>query len=301
MKYTLIVLCLLPLAAWGVETAELDRMLAATATNQGSAYLLARGAIINLGSNALPNLAQASSDAGLLWQERLLARICYERIARSNDIQSLREYDWESVYANIPKADKRSVSIMGKAFELRPYAVPKLKEFGLWYYYVELTWKATGELAKSQPQGINAYWPWWCRLALDGALEQDYLRMAMIERLDEDAGLEGPNDIGFYQTLGGSVEAVPVLVKRLDAYYRHEVKGPEVYPGSHAVTYRGMFAPIVACADSRHGDLLEKFVADHPVLAELKPKLTEVRARPAPTAKPEPPFRLGTNLVVIAP
>ena len=53
-------------------------------------------------------------------------------------------------------------------------------------------------------------------------------------------------------------------------------------------------------ADSHNADLLEKFVAEHPALAELKPKLAEVRARPAPAAKVEPPFRLGTNVVALA-
>ena len=94
---------------------------------------------------------------------------------------------------------------------------------------------------------------------------------------------------------------MPLLVKRYDAFFKKEVIGPEVYPGRHKELYCGMFSPILAFADSSHVELLEKFIDERPDLAELKPKLEEVRARPAHTPTPEPAFRLGTTPVKIPP
>jgi len=58
---------------------------------------------------------------------------------------------------------------------------------------------------------------------------------------------------------------------------------------------------MLSFADSRHADLLEKFISEKPALEPLKKRLAEVRARPAPLPQHEPPFRLGTNAVVIVP
>ena len=75
------------------------------------------------------------------------------------------------------------------------------------------------------------------------------------------------------------------------------VTGTEVFPGANETTYRGMFKPILDFADSRHADLIEKFIAEHPALAPLKDQVAEIRKRPAPAARVEPPFRLGMQLV----
>ena len=61
MKRLLCILYLLPPAVWGVERNELNVMLQAAATNQGAAYLVARNAIANLDTNALPILAPIAS------------------------------------------------------------------------------------------------------------------------------------------------------------------------------------------------------------------------------------------------
>ena len=95
--------------------------------------------------------------------------------------------------------------------------------------------------------------------------------------------------------------SVPLLVKRYDAFFKQDVPPLESFPGSRAMTYRNTFSPILSFADSSHIELLEKFVDERPDLAELKPKLEEVRARPAHAPTPEPAFRLGTTPVKIPP
>jgi len=56
---------------------------------------------------------------------------------------------------------------------------------------------------------------------------------------------------------------------------------------------------VLGYADSRSADALEAFVANRPNSEReyLAPELATVRARAAPPPSPEPPFRLGTNIV----
>ena len=325
MSRTLILFCLLPCFTWGIERAKLDHMLIAAASNQGSAYLADRNAIINLGTNALPMLAQAGCDKTLIWQQRLLARICYERITRGNEILSLRENDWRSYPPYLPldqqmalEASQTNASVNSKptkkmnkptfwtpAGEMRIYVMPKCVEFRLWYYYIELTWKKTYECAifKQKPdKGFNSLWPKWCRETLKNQPEELYMLSVIFDRLQNDTTLADSENVEFYKEFlkNKEADAVPVLVERYDAYNKREVIGPELFAGRHAELYRGMFEKIFSFADSRHADLLEKFIDEHSALAELKPKLANVRARPAPEPKTDPPFRRGTNVVSVA-
>lgn len=300
MNKTIALLCLLPYAAWGVERTELDKMLDTAATNQSESYILARNAITNEGTKIITLLTQAGSDSNLSWQQRLVARICCEQIARSSEVDALRHCDWRKLPGYNVQWEK---SMLGPGFKMTAIAVPHLASAGLWYYYIEMSWKLNIERDKTSFKDSNKYIPWWGRMALAGQPEQQYLHKAMFERLEKDALLKNYDAIALYQELlrNSDVAAVPVLIERFDAYFNREASGLESYQGERAKTYLRLFHPIANFADSRHADLLEKFIAEHPVLAELKPKLAEVRARPAAVAKPEPPFRLGTNLVVVAP
>ena len=94
MSRTLTLFCLLPCFTWGIERAKLDHMLIAAASNQGAAYLVARNAIVEQGTNALPILDRLTVEKDLSWQQRLVARICYERILRGAEIEGLRHCDW---------------------------------------------------------------------------------------------------------------------------------------------------------------------------------------------------------------
>jgi hypothetical protein len=301
MKSIILLLCLVPFTVHGLNRPEIDKLLATAATAKGQPYLDARQAVLDLGTNALPLLAQAAVDAGRTWQQRLVARIFYERITRGADIESLRRYDWRTH----PQYDKEwERNILGVGFSLGKVAVPKCAEVGLWYYYIELAWKETAEYAIeprdsriNETANFSLSWLGWCVIALEGQPEHQYLVQALAERLESDASLSEPLDLDYYRYLLRHQEtnAVPVLVERYGAYNKHEDKenGLEVFPGARAITYRGVFKPILSFADSRHADLIAKFIDEKPALAPLKEKLDEVRKRPAPPPLVEPPFRLN--------
>jgi hypothetical protein len=323
MRQIILLFCLLPLTAGALDRVQIDHMLISAAAAKGKSYIEARQNIIDLGTEALPLLAQAATDPKLTWQQRLVARICYEKMTRGEDIEALRRYDWRTH----PQYDKQwEKVIVGVKVRLGTIVIPKSVEAGLWYYYIELAWKDTEEYAIEPFNPVNdarilsESWLGWCmdavqgirddlarfpmyreliRLGIRGQPERYHLTQALIERLELDPTLSNPLNVECYRFLLNNKEtnAVPVLVKTYDAYSKHELQGPEAFPGRHNQLYRGMFGPILEIANAHHADLIEKFVGDHSVLASLTNNLPEIRARSAPPAVAEPPFRLGQRLV----
>jgi hypothetical protein len=221
-------------------------------------------------------------------------------LLRSRDIDALCHYNWR----NLPGYDKEwENSLIGPGVKMTNIAVPYLARLGLWYYYVEMTWKTASELAPPPSLRINEYIPWWGRKALAGQIEHDYLCRAMADRLAKDVSLERPDAVAIYQELIKQKEAsaVPALIMTCEAFYTRTRMGIEMHPGENDEIRRAMVQDILNFADSRHVDMLEKYIAEKPVLEPLKQRLAEVRARPAPPPVIEPPFRLGTNSVVIVP
>lgn len=178
---------------------------------------------------------------------------------------------------------------------MQTLAISYLAEVGLWYYCIELTWKQTGELTVSPLRNIKEHWQRWCRMALAGRQEEVYLHRAMAERIEKDEHLEAADAVRLYKELLGAewADAVPVLIRRYEAYNKRAVKGPELFEGRHAQLYRGMFQPILAMADNRHAEMLEAYMARQPRLAELLPSLADVRGRTPVSSKAEPSFYLG--------
>jgi hypothetical protein len=144
-------------------------------------------------------------------------------------------------------------------------------------------------------------WPHWCLDAVSVGPERYWYRLTVEERMVASpfAGWH----IGRYQTFlrEKDSETVPLLLRFYEDYYRSSTVPGSYQSTQHVETYRRLFSPILTLANSRHADLLEKFIAGNPTLAPLTNKLAEVRARPAPPPVTEPPFRLGTNTVVIVP
>ena len=281
------------------DDGKLYGMLTTAATNRCTAYLEARTSILALGTNALPALGRGAVDTDLTWQQRLVARICYERLVRSADIEALRAYNWRADTGYDKNWER---NIVGPGFKMGVIVVPKCKEIVLWYYYIELTWKETGEdILNSRDNGVRGRWPHWCLDAVAEEPERYWYRQAVAERMS-DLPFSAWH-LGRYQTFlrEKDPEVVPILVQYYDMYNKLKVTGPEMYPGENAIIYRNEFCPVLAFTDSRHADLLEKFISEKPALEPLKKRLAEVRARPAPPPQSEPPFRLGTNAVVIAP
>jgi hypothetical protein len=318
MKNHLFILCLLPLSVQAIERDQLDKMLTAAVTAQSNAYIEARATITNLGTNALPMLAQAGNDATLSWQQRLVARIGYERIQRADAIDALCHHDWRAyppysaphakmifltnevgkiVSSEVQPPGARFTSVLGPQTDMGQYVIPKCREAGLWYYFIELTWKQTGENGVLKPRDprFEQVWPKWCREAMIGQPEACYLPLVKAERVKNDPALDDPQNMQFYRELLKTEDGdtVSTLVQRYNAYNRRKVIGPEMYAGEDAKIYANEFRSILAFADSRHVDLLDKFIADHAALADLKSRLADVRAKPAPAAKADPPFRTG--------
>jgi hypothetical protein len=167
MKQLLLLLCFLPVSAHALDRSQLDKMLATAAAETGQPYLKARQTVLDLGKDALPLLIQAASDVKLTWQQRLVARICYERTARAADIEALRRYDWRTN----PQYNKRwEGDIVGIKRYLGKIAVPKCMEMELWYYYIELAWKNTAEYAiEPRDRRINDTYVFPLTAGLDGA------------------------------------------------------------------------------------------------------------------------------------
>lgn len=301
MRQTMLMLLLCPLACLGLTRSDVDPLLAKAATAQSNAYIEARDAIVALGTNALPLLFDAAADANADWSLRLVARICYERAVRGNEIEALRNRNWREDPDYDSQWDRR---MSGPGGGMTDIVVPKFVEAGLWYFYVEATWKCPDEMARMKAPRINQYWARWGRKSLLQQPEVHYLWRALQDQVDRDSSLTSRYDAVelFGILLNARIpDAVPVLVQRYEAYNKRKVIGPEMYPGENAKIFAIEFAPIFNIADERHAALLEAYIAEHPALAELKPKLAAVRARPAPPPVPDPPFRLGTNLVTRPP
>lgn len=293
MKRIIIILCLLSLQAYAVSYSELEQRLEDAANTSAGAYVEVRNSIVSLGADALSELARAAENPSLTWQLRLVARICYERMVRGKEIEALISHDWRQH----PGFDRDWENTLGgPGFRMQPLAITYLTKTGLWYYYIEMTWKQTGEVTVSPLKHINEQWQRWCRLALAGQPEEVLLHRAMAERLEKDERLEASDAVQLYKELlrAKHADAVPVLVRRYEAYNKREIIGPEVFLGSHAITFRGMFQPILDMADERHVELLEAYMARQPWLVERLPALAEVRGRTL-EAPAEPPFSMGVD------
>ncbi len=328
MKQVFILICGLA-AVNGIagDDSKLFGLLATAATNRCATYLEARAEILAPGTNALPALGRCAVASDMTWQQRLVARICYERLSRGADIDALRAYDWRTDKGY----DKRwEQYITGPSAKLGTIIVPKCRVVGLWHYYLELAWKETGELpvcgkclkpiqeyaprerdaelTRRDKEGLRACihgdgrfrgcWPQWCLDAVADGPERYWYLQTVSERM-----LGSPFSSWHqsrYETFLREKDSnsVPILVLLSETYFRKNAVGSETYPGAYEDTFRGTVLPILALADSRHADMLEKFISEKPALEPLKMRLVEVRARPAPPPVSEPTFRLGTNSVM---
>lgn len=293
MKRLALLICLCPGLCCGLERDGLDNLLAAAAGAEGKAYISARQTILDLGTNALPALAQVATAIKSSWQQRLVARICYERMTSENDISALRSYNW----LKDPRFDASWIKDhAGPQYGMSTLAKAVLTDRGLWYYYTELLWKRTGELSINPfDKRINVCWMGWCAGALEAQSEYFYLRKVMLAQLAQDRMLSEPG-IYSYLALRKEPDAVPFLVERVARYVK--VTGPSILtPDEIERSIKFRMKEYLVFADSRHADLIEKFISEHPALASLKDKVAEIRKRPAPPPQVEPPFRLGQQLV----
>ena len=328
---TILLLTLLSMQVWAVEKKEIYAAVFKAVPEEGDTYLRIREQVVGKGTNALPFLVQAATDKETGWRERLVARIWYEHILRNRDIEDLRKHDWRQYppyqthndpspeYHWVTKTNsmgkiagkvlepknpipfREGGSILGRQTDMPKYAVPKFKETGLWYYYLETYWKKTGETTLPEIDvKFSKAWPWWGVTALEDQPEQYYRIRILMDWLEKDKTFANPWSKEYYMYLRRKKipDAVPVLMKRLLAY-RQRVRAGINTPDEDDEMARMALLKVFSFAHSGHADLIEKYIAEHPALAPLKEKLPEVRARQAPPPMEEPPFRLGTNLVIV--
>lgn len=138
----------------GQTNASLRQLLERTATATGVDYIAARNQLIATERNAVAELTAISTNVLESWQIRLMAGIVAERITRGSEINEFAKYNW--------RRDPRYGSDWdmyhgGPVEKLMPLVTEKCKEKGLWWYYIELTWKKTGEHS-SKPRIREDYW-----------------------------------------------------------------------------------------------------------------------------------------------
>jgi len=143
------------------ENEGLESLVERASINYDHVYLAIRDKIVGHGTNALPLLAGLAVDESLPWQQRLVARICYERIECLKDIKKLIGTDWLAH----PQIDpKWRIPLPGPEPLMGTIIVPELKDAGLWYYCLEVVWKTTGE--RGRGIGHSGHWEQWCTLAV---------------------------------------------------------------------------------------------------------------------------------------
>jgi hypothetical protein len=152
------------------KKSEIVRLLIETAaTATGKAYVEVRDEILGYGKDYHALLAAIAVDEVLPWQQQLVARICYERIERKEDTEKLLETNWH----NHPDFNPGwNMLITGPDIRMGEIVIPDLKDAGLWYYYLELIWKMTGEKGGISEKHIPDLWARWCALAIKDNIEE---------------------------------------------------------------------------------------------------------------------------------
>jgi len=163
MKRILVLVTVMTANVFAVERQQLMPLIEEASTNREATYVEARDKVVAFGTNALPLLAELAIDETISWQQRLAARICYERIERKEDIKKFLSTDWHSH----PKIDpSKMLAITGPEGYLAGLAEADMKEIGLWYYCLELEWKMTGEKGNLREYAGYCFWTSACTRAV---------------------------------------------------------------------------------------------------------------------------------------
>lgn len=278
MKKVLLLVTVITANAFAAERKELMPLIEAAVAAQSNAYIEARERITAFDETAIPILGMIAKDNSLPWQQRLVARICYERMDRKGDIEKLLAMDW---YRHPNFDPKWKEFITGPELFMGKMVVPELKAAGLWYYCLELVWKMTDEKPKLwADRGKNRYhWIHWCVTAVKDNPEERIWFLRVCADVLETAP---PHPLADWLRPVLSNEKTPDVVPLLFRYCIN--KDTEIGP---------WFYDILKYADTRSLDVLEAYISTKPNSDYHNGAFRLVRERPVPPA-PEPPFRLGT-------
>ena len=283
MKRILTLGILVTINAFSIERKELLSLIEDASVKRESAYVEVRNKIVGYDTNALPLLVEFAMDEFLPWQQQLVARICYERILRKEEIEKVIATNW---YAHPKFNPEWNEYRSGPERNMKDMVVGELKAVGLWYYYLELEWKMTGEKAETRGNNTDR-WISWCTLAVKDNPEERIWFLRVCADLMETTPSHPRSSLLYSYLLDAkNPDAVPLLLQHFDMYMKSKPVefDPDTWP-----------LEVEKYADARSADLFDAFLQTH----SNKFKLTaaKIRARPAPTPTPEPSFRLGTNII----
>jgi hypothetical protein len=154
-----------------------------------------------------------------------------------------------------------------------------------WYYFIELTWKNTGETAINCELGesFDKQWVEWCRDIVRGQPEEIWLCRATADHLATAEFSDWREQKLYASSLSecGCPELIPVLCARYEDFYKAIISGSdlETEMGKNPKRYLTEIEKLIKKADKRHVESLRKLINRHPPLEPLRPKLQELEKR----------------------
>jgi len=310
----ILIMVFLTATGWAVERGEVERLVKQAAEAEIPqwdppwGYLEAREKLERMGEEVHGILREMAEDSKLSWQQRLVARIVVERMERGEEIRALQFHNWGQYPEFRGEPDewkKEKVPGSARVSRMGPVVVRRMKEIGVWYYYIEQNWKT---MRTKRECGYTWFaspkdpWPRWCRQALEGQPEEIYLWMAIADAVQKDEHFlkfyEGRRL--FWEVIRKKIgQTVPALVAGWDRFLAFE---HEDYPGAQpgilelnrkrrSEAHPGFLRAILDFAESEHVDILERFIEQHESeLGKYRSELEGVRKR-TPQRVEEPPFR----------
>ena len=298
MKNVLLLVILTTTTLFAVEKQELMSLVEFASTNREAVYVEVRNQIIKYGKDALPVLGAIAVDETLPWQQRLVARICYERIERKEDCEDLHDTEstrgtktiWE-VAAKIARKDGRESrsnpnSSFGEA----------LKDIGLWYHYLEWGWKIIESSSLYGPR-VKYLWVQHCQHAVRDNPEERIWFLRVCDDLIQNTPL-GLDSFHHHDWLKFTLwheqkaDAVPLILRYVPLLNKQNLYGRLDSTIFNMLDY----------ADERSADMLHEYVEKWwPSVArtpEFIEALAVIRARPAPPPASSP-FRLDAKIIKV--
>lgn len=286
----LIVICMfLATAVLAAQGESLEQQLEKAANTFGPEYLAARGDIIRQGQPVLSPLRKAAENPALNWHQRLMARICCEWLERGAEIDALRRHAWKT-----DPEFKYGGHRAGVGAEIRSLAAKRFKERRLWYYYLEVMWKKTGEhqIASVQDGSIYSRWPEYGGRALQGEPEEYYTFQIRRDILRRDPQIKDKKTARVYAGLVGDKrsEAMPELLLVFPHYIdmaASAFSSTEAGKNKLVVTY---MIDLLMIARPQDVEAIEKLLKNYPNAKVPEQVIDAVRKRPPVKEPVEPSY-----------
>ncbi|MBI5394299.1 MAG: hypothetical protein HZA91_03285 [Verrucomicrobia bacterium] len=295
MKKLLAICLWLPLTAGAMDSTMLRQRLQQAASASGQDYIRARAAILTEGKANQLALQKAAEDDSLTWQQRLMARICCEWVEREPEIVALRKYACRTD----PEYQKHEKEWRPYRCGDRPLLMSLLqnafKEKRLWYYYLELLWKRTGEYGEDGGDMLpTRSWPEHAQIALRGQPEEYYWFQILRDAVRRDPRLKSKDAEEAYNSLirNKRAEAMPELMAAFLASVGESASESAQTGNTDKRRFLSVFS-LAEIARPQDASLFDKYIGDRPGFDDLKFYVERARKRPPVEEPAESSFRLG--------